>query len=125
MSKGRKFLIYGFVISLIFMFLISLGFFLSITSKAFFFSAGAAYILTTLNTFAGYKIINFGYKKGETASIKIILGGMLIRLFLMLIAVFLYLKFLEISDISFIFSIFSFYIYYLIIEILFLNFEKV
>ncbi len=125
MNKGKKLLTYGFIIGFIFILIIALGFFFSFIGKTFFISAGAAYIITTLNTFAGYKIIKLGYKKGETASIKIILGGIVIRLFLMLIAVFLCLKFLEISDISFIFSIFSFYIFYLVIEILFLNFIKI
>jgi hypothetical protein len=125
MRKGKKLLILGYLFNFILMLTAAVFSFLSETGKSFLISVAVAYILTSLNSFAGIISINSGYKKEEKSSINFILGSMIIRLFIMLIAVFLCLKFLEISDINFIFSIFFFYIFYLFIEILYLYFEKI
>lgn len=125
MKKGKKLLISGFFICFVLIAAIAISFFASLVEKSFFISVGIAYLLTTINSFAGFRIIKAGYKRPAESSIKIILSGMIIRLFLMLIAVFFCLKFLEISEISFIFSILFFYIFYQIIEILYLHFEKI
>lgn len=125
MKKGKKLLISGFFICFALIAAIAISFFASLVEKSFFISVGTAYLLTTINSFAGFRIIEAGYKRPAESSIKIILSGMIIRLFLILIAVFFCLKFLEISEISFIFSILFFYIFYQIIEILYLYFEKI
>lgn len=125
MRRGKRLLILGYLFNFILMLVAAAISFKSETAKSFLISIAAAYMLTTLNSFAGIISINFGYKREEKSSINFILGSMIIRLFIMLIVVFLCLKFLEISDINFIFSIFFFYIFYLFIEILYLYFEKI
>jgi len=55
---------------------------------------------------------------------KIILGGTVLRMFLLIGMVIAGLKILELSRNSFIFSVLFFYIFYLIIEIFYLNLRK-
>ncbi len=80
--------------------------------------------LTTVNFLLGLLAIKLGISRSDKIFISSILGGMVIRLFLLLGMVFISLKFLEINHNSFIFTVLIFYIYYLIIEIFYLNFKK-
>jgi hypothetical protein len=83
-----------------------------------------AFLLTTLNFFAGTITSKIALKKSDKTFIKIVFGGLTIRLFIMLGIVLFTLVFLDINLNSFIFSIFIFYIIYLIIEVFYLNFIK-
>jgi hypothetical protein len=74
-------------------------------------------ILTTLNFFSGILSLRIALKSGANRFLSIVLGGMLIRMALMLGIVFIWLKFLQIKDDVFIFVIFIFYSFYLIAEI--------
>ncbi len=80
--------------------------------------------LATLNFLLGFIAIKIGISRSDKIFISSILGGMVIRLFLLLGFVFISLKFLEINHNTFIFTVLIFYIYYLIIEIFYLNFKK-
>lgn len=80
--------------------------------------------LTTLNAFLGFYSIKIGIDKPAKIFFRWIFGGMLVRLFLIIVLVVLIIEFLEINMISFIFSILFFYIFYLIIEIIYLNFRS-
>ena len=84
----------------------------------------AAGIITTTNFILGVLSIKFGLKKSLNAFLILFLGGMVFRLFLMLFAVFICLKFLELRVNSFIFSVFIFYIFYQIIEISYVIYQN-
>jgi len=81
-------------------------------------------VITYLNFVSGYLFLKFSYNKSDSIFLIIILGGMLLRLFLMLLVVFISLKFLDIKTSVFIFVIFFFYVFYLFSEILYLYKEK-
>jgi phosphatidylserine synthase len=80
--------------------------------------------LTTVNFLLGILAVKIGIYKSDKIFITSILGGMTIRLLILLGAVFISLKFLEINHNNFIFTLLFFYIYYLSIEIFYLNFKK-
>jgi len=86
-----------------------------------FYSIFSAGLITTLNFSFGILSIKIGISKSAKVFIMAFLGGMVIRLFLMLVLVFICLKFLDLSGNNFIFSILFFYVFYLISEILYLN----
>ena len=81
-------------------------------------------VITYLNFVSGYFFLKFSYKKSDIIFLIMILGGMLLRLFMILLLVFISLKFLDIKTSVFIFMIFFFYIFYLLVEILYLYREK-
>ena len=81
-------------------------------------------VITYLNFLSGYLFIKFSYKKSDIIFLFLIFGGLLLRLFLMLLMVFISLKFLDIKTGVFIFVIFFFYVFYLFVEILYLYIEK-
>jgi hypothetical protein len=97
---------------------------ISIISFAFLKSFIIAGIITYLNFVSGYLFIKFSNNKSDTIFLIMILGGMLLRLFMMLLLVFISLKFLDIKTGVFIFVIFFFYVFYLLVEILYLYREK-
>ncbi len=81
-------------------------------------------LLTFFNFLAGFTSIKLGIHKSHKLFLINILGGMVIRIFILLAVVFISVSFLEISHLTFIFSILFFYILYLIVEILYLNLTK-
>lgn len=80
--------------------------------------------ITYLNFLLGYFFLAFSKGKSDTIFLIMIMGGMLLRLFFMLLLVLISLKFLDIRTGVFIFVIFFFYVFYLLIEILYLYKEK-
>lgn len=84
----------------------------------------SGFIVSSLNFLLGVAAIKLGYNKSPNAFIKTILGGTVLRLFLMIGMVIAGLKTLELSRNSFIFSVLFFYIFYLVIEIFYLNLPK-
>jgi hypothetical protein len=80
--------------------------------------------ITYLNFLLGYFFLAFSKGKSDTIFLIMIMGGMLLRLFFMLLLVLISLKFLDIRTGVFIFVIFFFYVFYLFIEILYLYKEK-
>jgi hypothetical protein len=73
--------------------------------------------LTTLNFYLGILSFNLALNASHNRFLAIVLGGMLIRLFLMLGVVYAGLIFLQIRRDVFIFVIFVFYTIYLVAEI--------
>jgi hypothetical protein len=112
------------IVLLLFMILLS-AYFFSIVSKIFFISVLFAWIITTFNFSLGVISVKISLNKSQNSFFKIILGGVTVRLFLMLITVYISLKFLDISQNSFIFSILFFYILYLMIEVIYLYMKKI
>lgn len=91
--------------------------YLNIFTEELFAALITAKILTAIHFIAGYALMSAGLKKADKSFIKIVFGGMVIRLFLMLGAIFMGQKLLNVRDNSFIFSVFIFYFYYLTLEI--------
>ena len=81
-------------------------------------------VITYLNFASGYLFLKFSNNKSDNIFLIIVLGGMLLRLFMILLMVFISLKFLDIKTGVFIFVIFFFYVFYLLVEILYLYREK-
>ena len=124
MNKAEKFLgkslIIIFIPFLILVFIYSFSF----VSETFFISVITGGVLSTFNFLLGILAIKIGLKPSGDLFFKAVIGGMILRLFLVLVLVFISLKFLNINENSFIFSILFFYILYLIFEIIYLNMKK-
>jgi hypothetical protein len=125
MSSGRGILIFSSAVSVLIIILAVILFALNTLSSGIFLPLFYGWSIASFNFFLGMLFIIKGLRKSDRSFIKIFLGGMIFRLLLLLMFVFLSLKFLQLNEISFIFSIFIFYIFYLIIEILYLSREKV
>jgi hypothetical protein len=97
---------------------------INIISFDFLKSFIIAGVITYLNFVSGYLFLKFSQNKSDNLFLIMVLGGMLIRLFMILLLVFISLKFLDIKTGVFIFVIFFFYVFYLLIEILYLYREK-
>ena len=97
---------------------------ISIISFDFLKSFIIAGVITYLNFVSGYLFLKFSQNKSDNIFLILILGGMLLRLFMILLLVFISLKFLDIKTGVFIFVIFFFYVFYLLIEILHLFRDK-
>lgn len=76
-------------------------------------------ILSFFNILLAFLLFKFSYPKSNEKFLKINLGGMFARVGIMLIAVFLILKFLVIARYEFIFTLFVLYFVFLIFEITF------
>ena len=83
-----------------------------------------ASVITYLNFLMGYFFLIVSKGKSDTIFLIMIMGGMILRLFFMLLLVLISLKFLDIKTGVFIFVIFFFYVFYLLVEILYLYREK-
>ncbi len=110
------------VLSSILLLLITYILFISgLFDSSFLLSAILGISLPLINFLLGYLSIRYSVNQSHSVFLIIFLGGMVLRLLLMLTAVFLVLKFLENIANSFIFIIFIFYSFYLLSEILYLN----
>ncbi len=94
-----------------------------INSDLYFSFLFAAFI-TTFNFLLGVLSIKLGFKKSMKTFLILFLGGMVFRVLLILIAVFICLKFLDLRGNNFIFSIFFFYVFYQIIEIFYVIYQN-
>jgi hypothetical protein len=90
-------------------------------SFAFLKASILAGIITYFNFVLGYCAIRFSNGKSLNTLMIVIFGGMILRLFMLLLLVFISLKFLDISTGIFIFIILFFYVFYLLMEILYLS----
>ena len=97
---------------------------LRIISFEFVKSFVIAGFITFVNFTLGFISITFALGKSTSIFLIAVFGGMVFRLFIMLIMVFISLKFLDIRVGVFIFVILFFYIVYLIIEIFYFFVKK-
>jgi hypothetical protein len=117
MKKGNRVLIY-FTAFIILLFLSGYYLYLNNTLSAPDWTAFlAGGFLTTLNFYTGIISLRIALKKPDNRFLSIVYGGMILRLALMLAAVYAGLQFLEFRRDVFIFVIFVFYTISLIIEI--------
>jgi len=94
-------------------------YFTNILSQLFLISTVYAGILNLINTFAAVKIFNKSYQSSNSIFMIYNLGGLGIRLFILLIAFILAIKFLNIDKYAFILVFFLFYFISLIFEVIF------
>lgn len=81
----------------------------------------AGVIISTLNIFLGYLTIEYAYSKSMTGFLKWILGGIGIRMLIMLGSLLFVIKILQLHLISFMVSLFTFYAIYLVLEIFYID----
>ena len=77
--------------------------------------AGA--LLALFHLLFGYVTIELGFDKNSTTFLKIVLGGMVVRLFLMAGIVFVMLRFFQFDPLSLMLSLLFYYIMNLVLEI--------
>ncbi len=118
--KSRKVIIITTIIVLFLTIWISFLASINYISNLTAFTAYIAILLATLNYSIGMLSIKIGYKRNYKIFLTSVFGGMLFRLILLILLVFIVLKFLDISRNIFIFYILFFYILYLISEIFYL-----
>ena len=94
---------------------------INLVSFEFLKSFVLAGVITYLNFVLGYLGIKFSECKGVNILMIAVFGGMILRLFMLLLLVFISLRFLDIRTGIFIFMIFFFYVFYLLTEILYLS----
>jgi len=84
-------------------------------------SLGSSFLVATAISLINFSLFMFlfsySYKKTNKIFLLFTVGGMGVRLFLMLIAVFLSIKFLNVDVVGFIFAFFISYVFLLIYEI--------
>ena len=78
-------------------------------------------IVGFVNLMSGYAAIEFGFDKSNTVFLKIVLGGMVIRLMLMWGALAVMLKYYAFHEASLIFALLFMYIMTLVLEISYLQ----
>ncbi len=122
---SKKLLISISIIStVVFLLLITAFYFTSYLNTNLFISVLAGSLIVIFNFLIGFAFIKFSLSKSDKVFFSMLWGGMVLRLFFILILVFILLKFLELNATGFIFSILFFYVFYLIIEIFYLNLKK-
>lgn len=123
MKKVKTYLVLS-IIPAIFFILILIFYFIGTLNSKEFNSLFYGFLFSSINFFLGILSIHFGFEKSDNIFLILILGGLVIRLFLMFILIVIALKFLFVSLYSFIFTTFILYFYYLIVEILILTQKK-
>lgn len=92
---------------------------LDIVSYLFLISSVYAGLLNLLNTIVAVKIFNKSYQSNNSTFMIYNLGGLGIRLFILIIVFVLVIKFLNIDEYAFILVFFLFYFISLIFEVIF------
>lgn len=87
--------------------------------ELFFISSVYAGVLNLFNSFAAVKLFNISYKKGASSFMIYNLGGLGLRLMVLLVIFVLVIKFLNIDEYGFILIFFLFYFISLIFEVIF------
>ena len=82
-------------------------------------AAGA--ILSLVNVLAGYAAIEYSFDKSYTTFLKAVLGGMGVRLLVMLGCFVVLIEVLRFRVLPLVGSLFSFYLIYLILEVMFIQ----
>ncbi len=81
--------------------------------------AGA--ILSTLNVMAGFLAIELSFEKSHTTFLKAVLGGMGIRMGVMLVVLVVLIRFVGLHTTALVVSVLSFSIVYLVLEIFYIQ----
>jgi len=90
-------------------------------TREVFIAAVAGLFIATVNVLAGFVAIEYSFNKSATTFLKVVLGGMGIRMFVMAGLIVLLIKVFAMHLVGLIVSLGSFYIIYLTLEILFIQ----
>ncbi len=90
-------------------------------SEEMLIAAAAGALLSTLNVLAGFLTIEYAFEKSYTTFLKSVLGGMGIRMALMIGALLVLIRFVQLHAVALTLSVLGFYLVYLVLEILFLQ----
>jgi hypothetical protein len=118
MKRSFKYLIIGLITTLIVCVTVFVLYQTGTIEYDIFRSGFAGIIIALVNYLAGFYLLRIGLNKPDKLFLAIVMGGMVIRLFLVLISIIISIKLLKISQDSFIFAIFTFYIFFLTLEII-------
>jgi len=118
--NSRKIIIITILFVLFCTLLIFVLSYLNYVSSVIAYTGYIAILFTTINYSLGMLSIKIGFNKDFNIFMLSFYGGILVRIILLLILVFIALKFLDISRNIFIFLVLFFYILYLISEIIYL-----
>ncbi|MDP2207922.1 MAG: hypothetical protein Q8K98_03995 [Bacteroidota bacterium] len=78
-------------------------------------------ILSTANIIAGYLSIEYAFNKSMTRFLKTILGGMGIRMFVLLLAMLFVIQVIKLHVLAFTISLFIYYVIFLVLEIFYID----
>lgn len=91
------------------------------SSWKFIPALSAGCILSVMNAFLGYMVIERGFQLNDRQFIIVSLGGFVLRFFMMILAVTLVLLVTQVNVLVFILTLFGFYIFFMIGEVLHIN----
>lgn len=80
---------------------------------------GAA--LSTVNVLAGFLAIEYSFGRSHTTFLKVVLGGMGIRMVFLLAAILVLIKLAGVNIIALTSSLFCFYVVFLVLEVVFIQ----
>lgn len=118
MTPKNRLLWLGLIAGISFEVLLYFLFVIGVMNQASFKSASTALLITLVNFVIGNILLKYGFAKPDKAFLTAVFGGMVLRLFLVLISIIISIKLLKMSQDSFIFAIFTFYIFFLTLEII-------
>ncbi len=84
-------------------------------------AAAVGALLSTLNALAGFLAIEYAFDKSYTTFLKAVLGGMGVRMVVMLGALLALILLLRVHAVALTLSMLGFYLVYLILEIVFIQ----
>lgn len=84
-------------------------------------AAAIGALLSTANIIAGYLSIEYAFNKSMTRFLKTILGGIGIRMFVLLIAMFFVIQVIKLHVLAFTISLFIYYVIFLVLEIFYID----
>ncbi len=84
-------------------------------------AAAIGALLSTANIIAGYLSIEYAFNKSMTRFLKTILGGIGIRMFVLLIAMLFVIQVIKLHVLAFTISLFIYYVIFLVLEIFYID----
>ena len=96
-------------------------YYIDLISKPFLIASFYGGLLNLVNSIITFLLLEYSYGKSNKVFLISVLGGMSIRLFALLIAIFIFLGFLNIDKYGFILIFFIFYFILIVLEINYLR----
>ena len=90
-------------------------------TREIFLAAAIGMLIATANVLAGFAAIEYSFKKSATTFLKVVLGGMGVRMLVMAGLIVVLVKFCEMHTGGLIASLATFYVIFLALEILFIQ----
>ncbi|MDL1891476.1 hypothetical protein FBQ87_01095 [Sphingobacteriales bacterium CHB3] len=81
----------------------------------------AGSVLSTLNALAGFLAIEYSLQKSHATFMKAVLGGMGVRMLVMLGVLVFLIKVVELHTVALVVSVLGFYVVYLVLELLYIQ----